>query len=157
MTSDQTHAGLRSWAKGIYPLEAGVELLIRSSGGRFAAVGWPWINRGGGPGWWWLDAEQLNEDNFAALSGGEARLLRLAASLLNGEPVDLNGNIAGLDRGHVMLVLAAIAHAAGSHEHSGPPAPDPAGSYLVNGVRMSFRKLPSLFPWPEGGSQPVVR
>ena len=157
MTSDQTHAGLRAWAEGVYPLEAGVELLIRSSGGRFAGARWPWINEGDEPGWWWLDAEQMNEDNLAALSGGETRLLRLAASLLNGTPVDLHQNIAGLDRDHVTLVLAAIAHAAGSHQHSGPPVPDPQGRYTVNGVRLSFPKLASLFPWPEGDRQPVVR
>lgn len=34
--SQGTSAGLRAWASGIYPLEAGVELLISTSGGRFA-------------------------------------------------------------------------------------------------------------------------
>lgn len=33
MRSEHTHAGLRAWAKGIYPLEAGVELLLRAAGG----------------------------------------------------------------------------------------------------------------------------
>lgn len=148
MSADQTHAGLRAWAKGTYPLEAGVELLIRASDARFAGAGWPWINQGDAPGSWWLDAAQLNEDNCAALSGGETRLLRVVASLVGGEPVDLYENVPGLDREHITLVLAAIAHAAGSHQHSGPPVPDPEGRYTVNGVRMSLAKLPSLFPWP---------
>jgi hypothetical protein len=149
MEASQTHAGLRTWAKGIYPLEAGVELLIRSSDGRFAAPGWPWIAQGAQPGSWWLDVTQMNEDAFVALSGGETRSLRVAAALLGGEPVDLYENIAGLDRDHVTLVLAAIAHASGSHEHSGPPIPDPQGRYTANGVRVSLSKLPSLFPWPD--------
>jgi len=57
------------------------------------------------------------EDNCGALSGGETRLLRIAASLLGGPPVDLSRNLAGLDREHLQLVLDAIAHAGGSHEH----------------------------------------
>lgn len=97
----------------------------------------------------------MTESDFAALSGGETRLLRVAASLLDGTPVDLYENLAGLDRDHITLVLAAIAHAAGSHEHSGDPVPDPAGGFTVNGVRMSFQRLPSLFPWPQDTSLAV--
>ena len=89
-------------------------------------------------------------DNLAALSGGEARLLRIAASLLGGDPVLLYEAVPGLDREHVQLVLAAIAHANGSHEHSGPPMPDPDGRYRTSdGTRMSFARLGSLYPWPD--------
>lgn len=145
-----THAALRAWARGIYPLEAGVELLIRTSDGRFATHSQPWIQPGDDPGWWWVDVDQLTDDNLAALSGGEARLLRIAASLLGGAPVRLYDAVSGLDREHVQLVLAAIAHANGSHEHSGPPMPDPAGRYrTADGTRMSFARLGSLYPWPE--------
>ncbi|MCB0912482.1 MAG: hypothetical protein KDB60_12785 [Propionibacteriaceae bacterium] len=42
--------GLRAWARGIYPLEAAVELLIRSCGGRFASSGMPWVQPGEEPG-----------------------------------------------------------------------------------------------------------
>ncbi len=45
-------AGLRAWPKGIYPLEAEVELLIRTRGGRFASSTMPWIEAGEDPGWW---------------------------------------------------------------------------------------------------------
>ncbi len=55
----------------------------------------------------------MNEDSFGALSGGETRLLRIAASLLDGPPVDLGRNLAGLDREHLQLVFSAIAHACG--------------------------------------------
>lgn len=108
---------LRRWAKGLYPLEAGVELLILAFDGRFANPNQPWVEQGDDPGWWWIDVERMTEENFGALSGGETRLLRIAASLLGGQPVDLSRNLAGLDREHLQLVLATIAHANGSHEH----------------------------------------
>ncbi|MCA0297258.1 MAG: hypothetical protein LCH96_18495 [Actinobacteria bacterium] len=152
MTTSQvhTHAALRTWAKGIYPLEAGVELLIRTSDGRFAASSQPWIQPGDHQGWWWVDADQLTDDNLGALSGGEARMLRIAASLLGGVPVSLHEAVPGLDRDHVELVLAAIAHASGSHEHAGPPRPDPEGRYRSSdGTRMAIPRLGSLYPWPD--------
>ena len=61
-----THAGLRLWAKGLYPLEAAVELLARTADGRFASPGYPWIQPCDQPGWWWLDHEQITDDNLAA-------------------------------------------------------------------------------------------
>ncbi|HEY3408447.1 MAG TPA: hypothetical protein VGK53_09780 [Propionicimonas sp.] len=140
---------LRRWAKGLNRLEASAELLIRACDGRFASPGQPWVQQGDDPGWWWIDVEQMTEDNYAALSGGETRLLRVAASLLGGPPLDLGRNLAGLDREHAHLVLAAIAHASGSHEHTGRPVPDPQGRYVdQNGVRMSFERLGSLCTWP---------
>lgn len=101
----------RRWAKGLYPLEAGVELLVQAFDGRFANSSQPWVQQGVAPGWWWIDAEQMTEDNYGALSGGETRLLRIAASLLGGPPVDLSSNLAGLDGQRLQLVLNAIAHA----------------------------------------------
>lgn len=47
--SQDTSAGLRAWAGGIYPLEVGVELLIRTSNGRFAGAGQPWVRSGDDP------------------------------------------------------------------------------------------------------------
>ena len=117
----EVHEALRRWAKGLYPLEAGVELLIRAFDGRFANPSQPWVQEGDDAGWWWIDAEQMTEDNYGALSGGETRLLRIAASLLDGPPVDLSRNLSGLDREHLQLVLDAIAHAGGSHERGGWP------------------------------------
>jgi hypothetical protein len=145
----EVHEALRRWAKGLYPLEAGVELLIRAFDGRFASQGQPWVQQGDDPGWWWIDVEQMNEDNYAALSGGETRVLRIAASLLDGEPVDLSRNLAGIDREHVQLVLAAIAHASGSHEHSGWAGADHSEPF-PDGSGMSIRpiRLGSLYPLP---------
>lgn len=148
----EIHEALRRWAKGIYPLEAGVELLIRAFDGRFANPAHPWVQQGDDPGWWWIDVGQMTEDNYGALSGGETRLLLIAASLLDGPPVDLSRNLAGLDREHAELVLAAISHASGTHEQSGPLIPDPQGRYVGRaGVRMSFQRLDGLYPWPSGG------
>lgn len=120
----EVHKALRRWAKGLYPLEAGVELLVQAFGGRFANPGQPWVQQGDDPGWWWIDVEQMAEDNYGALSGGEVRVLRIAASLLGGAPVDLSGNLAGLDRERIRLVLAAVAHASGAHENGDLPVVD---------------------------------
>lgn len=147
-TETQLTDALRAWAKGIYPTEAAVELLIRSG---LSSAGYPWVQRNlDSPDRWWVDADQINADTIGAYSGGQQRVLRIAAALLGAEPVDLFEDVPGLDREHLALVLAAIAHAGGSHEHSGELQPDPAGKWNLNGVRHGFRRLPSLYPWPEG-------
>ncbi len=46
-------------------------------------------------------------------SSGEAQLLRIAASLADGIPVDLRGTITGLDSTNTGLVARALCHAAG--------------------------------------------
>lgn len=117
---DSTHAGLRHWAKGNYALEAGVELLIRPFHGRFAGAWQPWVEPGDGDGVWWIDPEKFD---IGALSGGERRLLSVAESLLGGQPVDLAEALPGMDRECVELVLAAVSHASGSHEHYGAGIP----------------------------------
>jgi hypothetical protein len=53
----------------------------------------------------------LNHD--LACSGGEARLLRIAASLAQGTPVDLRDAMTGLDHTNTTLVAKAITQAAG--------------------------------------------
>ncbi|MFZ2165994.1 MAG: hypothetical protein WAV45_11070 [Propionibacteriaceae bacterium] len=137
----EVHEALRRWAKGLYPLEAGVELLIQAFGGRFANPSQPWVQQGDDPGWWWIDADQMNEGNYGALSGGETRLLRIAGSLLDGPPVDLSRNLAGLDREHLQLVLTAIAYASGGHDYDGPPVHELHGGYVD-------QRSGGLFPWP---------
>ena len=135
-------AGLRSWAKGLYPLEAAVEILLRAFDGRFATPGNPRIQPCDQPGWWWLDVPRLAQDEIGHLSGGEQRLLRIIASLAGGEPVSLAENVPGLDRELTDLVLAAIAHANGSHEHTYSRIDHALGVAFPNG------RLPSLHPWP---------
>ena len=46
-------------------------------------------------------------------SGGERRMLLLAASIADGTPVSLNDTLPGIDRRNASLVVRAIAHAAG--------------------------------------------
>lgn len=143
-----TFAGLRLWAEGLYPLEAAVELLVRTFDRRFARPGNPWIQPCDQPGWWWLDVTQLADDHIGHLSGGEQRLLRIVASLAGGEPVSLADNIPGLDRELTDLVLAALAHAGGTHEH-----PDIRIDHQ-RGVAVQYGRLPSLHPWPDSADRP---
>jgi hypothetical protein len=136
-------AGLRAWARGVYATEAAVELLVRFQDGRFAHPGHPWIMPDPGEGWYWLEPDHLTGPTVACLSGGERRLLAIVASLTGGAPVDLGDALAGLDRDTVTLVLASVAHASGSHEHS---------DIVVDadrGVGFARGRLPSLYPWPK--------
>lgn len=136
MTTD--HA-LRSWARGNYAAEAAVELLIRAFAGRFARRHQPWIvtERDDRV---WLDAECLRA-NLGTLSSGERRVLSVAAALAGSmPPIDL-ADVVCVDRDHLDLILAAFAHAGGSHEHATLIPGSPAGS-----VRLA-RPGP-LHPWP---------
>lgn len=146
-----THADdLRAWAKGVYTIEAATELLIRGFGGKFAAPGNPWVhasNEPQGPGQVsaWIDFAAVPEE-VGVLSGGERRFLLVAASLAEDVPVVLRDVVPGLDRENLDLVLAAIAHAGGSHEHSDVRFNEDGSMSLGKGY------LDSLHPWP-----PVLR
>jgi hypothetical protein len=59
----------------------------------------------------WAAAIDALHHNLAC-SGGEARLLRIAASLAQGIPVDLRDAITGLDHTNTALVAQAITQAA---------------------------------------------
>lgn len=133
----------RAWARGNHPSEAGVELLI------FAGKiknGYPWVHVtladpiSGFPELAEIDVDELL-DNSGVWSGGEQRLVRIAASLLGGPAVDLSENLSGLDRDMLEHVLAAVAHAGGSHEQADFVS-TPDGRY-------QFTALPSLYPWPK--------
>lgn len=114
-------AALRAWTKGLFRLEAAVELLI-------------------GHGWWLYRRDFLEvavefgqgivdgsvlaavdwEAAVAALdagrlpcSGGEEQMLRLAASIADGVPLDLGDAVSGLDKRNACLVAGAVLHAAG--------------------------------------------
>ena len=141
------HDQLRAWAKGMYTTEAATELLIRAFRGRFVELGNPWIQSFDGGGGYYIDFAEI-ADNMGALSGGEQRLLRIAASIGSTEAmVNLSDDLSSLDRPTVKLILAAIAHAAGSHEFSDVIVD-------LNG-RATIIRESSLFPWdddvPAGG------
>jgi ADP-ribose pyrophosphatase YjhB (NUDIX family) len=116
---------LRAWARGIYPDEAGVELLIghavflhradftsrfittpaSSDGTPLAVIDWP--------------AVIAALDGSLPCSGGENRMLRLAASLAAGIPVSLRDALTGIDGRSTQLVIQAVLHASGHRPPSG--------------------------------------
>jgi hypothetical protein len=106
-------ADLRAWAKGIYPTEAAIHLLLRAFDGRFARPGWPWI-QATESGHHYLDAARLSDEQIAVLSGGERRVLAITRSLLGEQPVDLADALTGLDRPTSRIVLDALMHATGT-------------------------------------------
>lgn len=140
----ETIAGLRAWARGAYDQEAAVELLVRAFDGRFARPGHAWIVTAARADRCAvrLDATRLAEAaSSGPYSGGERRLLAIVASLAGACPVVLAEVIPGLDRTIAALVLAAIAYANGSHEHSDLVLnPDTGKGRIV--------RLPGLYPWP---------
>ena len=116
-------------AVGDYALEAAVLLLANSAHWlpQLQAAGLVAIALDGdaaddGP--WaavqWGDLERALRSGTISGSSGQRRLLRAAAGLADGQPVDLADLTAGVDRAELGLLLAAVAHAAGSHEHRGP-------------------------------------
>jgi hypothetical protein len=123
---DDLESALLRAAVGDYAAEAAILLLANSghwlprlqSAGLLtialdgdAADGGPWAAVQ------WTDLDGALRRGSIAGSGGQLRLLRAAASLADGQPIDLADLTAGLDRRELALLLAALSHAAGSHEH----------------------------------------
>jgi hypothetical protein len=126
VTADDLTAALRACASGLYPLEAGTELLISngtflhrddftskfihhdaSDGTPMAAIDWD-------------AAVTALASGGIPCSGGERRVLLLSASLAGGTPVDLRDAVTGLDHDNTARLLVAIRHAAGKRsENSG--------------------------------------
>jgi hypothetical protein len=118
-TTPPLDAALRACARGIYPDEAGIELLIRhatflhrddftrflstsrlAGSTPLAAIDWTGAIAA-------LDAGTLPS------SGGEQRMLRLAASLAGGIPVNLREALTGIDARCITLVITSVQHASG--------------------------------------------
>ena len=114
-------AALRAHAAGLHPDEAGTELLIRHGGilprddftgfvhtGTSISDGttlMAWID--------WDAALTALHDGQLPVSGGERRVLQLAASIAEGFPVCLRDTVPGLDNRNLKLLVTAIRHAAG--------------------------------------------
>jgi hypothetical protein len=115
-------AALRNCAAGLLPLEAGTGLLIAngtflhrddftsrfiehgtSNGTPMAAIDWD-------------AAITALHGGRLPCSGGERRILQLAASLAGGIPVDLRDTATGLDSDNTDRLVAAILHASGNHQ-----------------------------------------
>ena len=131
MTTTSLTAALRACASGIYALEAGVGPLIANgtflhrddfttrfilsgaspaSGTRMAAVDWDAATTA-------LAAGEL------PCPGGERRILKLAASLADGIPVNLRDAVTGIDQHNTQRLVTAILHASGQrqpHENGTP-------------------------------------
>jgi hypothetical protein len=123
-------AALRACASGFYPAEASTELLISHGSflhrsdftGRFidtgtsitdgvttmANIDWP------------AAITALDTGNLPC-SGGEQRMLRLAASLADGIPIDLRDALTGIDDHNINLVITAVLHASGKRQETRNP------------------------------------
>jgi hypothetical protein len=115
-------AALRACAHGLYPAEAAAEFLISHASwlcrdefrNGFADVGTS-ITDGTtlmAAIDWSAAITALDEGGLPA-SGGERRVLRLAASLADGIPVDLRDAFTGMDTANVDRAVGAMLHASG--------------------------------------------
>jgi hypothetical protein len=119
MTADDLTAALQACAAGLYPLEAGVALLI--SNGTFLHRGdftSRFIQHGTSSGTpmaatdWDAAVTALTSGDLPC-SGGERRVLLLSASLADGIPVDLHDAVTGLDDRNIARLVTVIRHASG--------------------------------------------
>ena len=111
---------VRAGAAGLYPLEAACDLVISAG----------WLHRDdftcfigtvtsitdGTTELAHIDWQAVISSRDAGLlpcGSGENRLLRLAASIAAGIPVDLNDALCGLDQASITLVVRAVRHANG--------------------------------------------
>jgi hypothetical protein len=120
-------AALRACARGLFADEAAVELIL--------AAGWcdrrdftAFIHAGLADGGMasidWGQAIQALDDGELPCSGGEQRMLRLAASLGGRIPVSLRDTLIGLDEANIARVASSVRHAGGHRpahleEHEG--------------------------------------
>jgi len=127
MTTPALAAALRACAAGFYPLEAGVSLLIAHD---------VFLHRGDFRDCFirhgvsisdgtihmadidWDAAITALDNGELPCSGGERRILSLAASLAAGIPVDLRDTVTGLDQRNIQRLIAAIGHASGKRPES---------------------------------------
>lgn len=124
MTTDDLARALRACAAGLYPLEAGVGLLISNGTflrrpdftSRFIEHGASAGNRTPMASIDWESAVTALNAGQLPCSAGERRVLMLSASLANGTPVDLRDAATGLDDHNVQLLLTAISHASGNRQ-----------------------------------------
>ena len=112
------------WAKGLFSTEAAVELLIGNrswlfredfleiavESGQGIADGAVMVSVD------WEAAVAALEAGVLPCSGGEGRVLRIAASIGEGVPVDLQEAVTGLDENNAVLAAAAVLRAAGHRD-----------------------------------------
>lgn len=137
MTSNDSHAeALRDWARGSTTLVAATELLIQAG---FAQEHRRWVHYDELAKRPWIDFDAI-PDLIGAMSGGEQRLMRIAASIGGTTPIVLGDEVAGLDRRLTELVSIALIHAAGFTE--------PTGDVVFTDNVPKRVTVPPLAQWP---------
>jgi len=120
-------AAVRAGAAGLYSLEAACELVIstgwlrRDDFTRFISTGTSLTD--GVTELAHIDWQSViisRDTGILPCSSGENRVLRLAASIAAGMPVDLNDALSGLDQASISLVVRAIRHANGQRPDHSP-------------------------------------
>ncbi len=116
----QLRAALRAHARGLLATEAAIELLVDhrcwlrrpdfvdgylETGSGLNATPMAWAN--------WPAAITALETGALPCSGSEAQMLRIAASLADGIPVDLRDALTGLDSDNRTLVIQAVTRSGG--------------------------------------------
>jgi hypothetical protein len=117
MTTSPLHAALRAGADGLYALEAGTGLIIAHGAWAERCDFGCFIHHGTGTAA--IDWEAVITALDAGLlpgSGGEKRMLRLAASLAGDIPVRLGDAVTGIDQRNTGLLVKAVFHAAGQRQ-----------------------------------------
>lgn len=137
MSAAEHEESLRGWAHGSTTLVAATELLIRAG---FAQAGRPWIHFDEIARRPWVGFDEI-PDLSAGMSGGERRLLRIAASLGGTTPIILGDEVTGLDRKWTELVSTAIVHAAGFTEST--------SDIVTEGGQPTIISVPPLAQWPD--------
>jgi hypothetical protein len=117
MTTSSLTAALRSGAEGLYALEAAVGLIIAQESWLARDDFAPFIHYGAGTAAIdWQAAIDVLHAGGLPCSGGERRILRLAASLACDIPAGLGEAITGIDDRNVGLLVKAILHASGRRQ-----------------------------------------
>jgi hypothetical protein len=114
-------AALRAGASGLYCAEAGAELLIGQESwlsrhdftGPFLTVTPRQAGKATVAAVDWSAAVAALDGGTLPCSGGERRMLRLAASIAGGIPADLGETLTGLDRANIAAAARAVLHAGG--------------------------------------------
>ena len=112
MTTNQAAEGLRRWANGSPSSQAAVIILTEACRGRLVEAMGSCIEFDAEHGICFPIWEDMPEAS-RGMSGGERRLIALAASLGSNRPVGLEDACSGLDEFNAAVVVAAIAQAAG--------------------------------------------
>jgi hypothetical protein len=82
-----------------------VEVSVETGDGLVSGEPMAWVD--------WHSAVAALGDGRLACSGSEAQVLRVAASVAEGVPVDLRDAVSGLDEVNLALVAQAVLHAGG--------------------------------------------